>query len=90
MKHKVIYDRILVQRDPEPEPTSNVLMPHEVKKPPRTGVIQEIGPEVKYLKAGLRVTFNEYAGYYVQTTQELSDSDLISMREDEILTYIEE
>jgi co-chaperonin GroES (HSP10) len=90
MKHRVIYDRILVRRDPEPEETNHVLTPHDVKKPPRIGIIEDTGPEVKYLKIGMRVTFNEYAGYFVQINQELTESDLISMREDEILTYIEQ
>ena len=88
MKHKVIFDRILVRRDPEPDSFTNVLTPHDVKKPPKTGLIEDIGPEVRYLTIGMRVTFNEYAGYFVQTDQGLADPDLISMREDEVLTYI--
>jgi len=91
MKHHVIFDRILVRRDPEPENTSHILTPHDVKKPPRTGKIEDCGPEVRYLKLGMKVTFNEYAGYFVQSDpQDLEDPDLICMREDEVLTWFEE
>lgn len=89
MNHRVIFDRILVRRDPESDEEQVVLTPHDVKKLPRTGVILCIGPDVKYAKEDDHITFNEYAGYYVHTSQDLMESDLISMREDEILTIVE-
>lgn len=88
MNHKVIFDRILVKRDAEEE-DSTILVPEDVKKMPKTGTVVGIGPEVKYVKEDDRVTFNEYAGYFVHTTQDLAEPDLISMREDEVLTIIE-
>lgn len=90
MKYLVIFDRILVRRDPEVVNTTTVLMPHDVKKPPKTGLVIEVGPETKYIKTGARVVFSEYSGYYLQTTQDLEDPDLIVMREDEILAIIDE
>lgn len=90
MKYRTIYDRILVKRDPETENESTIFLPNDVKKLPRTGIVLCVGPEAKYLKDGDRVTFNEYAGYFVQITQDLAESDLISMREDEVTSVIEE
>ena len=85
MPYRVLFDRILVRRDPEQENETGVLMPHDVKKPPKIGVVLNTGAEVKYLKVGDRIIFSEYSGYYLQTNSDLCDPDLIVMREDEIL-----
>jgi len=83
-KYKVLGERVLVQRDTNTE-TSHVLMPHNVKKKPKTGVILGIGSKVEFVEVGQRVVFNEYAGYALDVTQDLEESTMIVMREDEIL-----
>jgi len=92
MQYKVLFDRILVKRDspPDEEMENTILMPHDVKKPPQMGIIIDIGSEVKYAKKDDRIAFNQYAGYFLHTTQDLAEPDLIVMREDEILAIIEE
>ena len=84
MGFRVIYDRVLVKRDSKVE-TSHLMIPDKVKKAPRTGVILSVGDEVKYVKVGDHIVFNEYAGQYLEPTQDLIESDFIVMREDEVL-----
>ena len=81
---RVLGERILVQRDPMPE-ESHVLMPHDVKKKPVSGTVLAVGKDVKEVLINDRVWFNEYAGYFFEETRDLVESDLIVMREDEIL-----
>lgn len=83
-KFKVIYDRVLIKRDGKVE-TSHLMIPDNVKKSPRTGVVISTGEEVKYIEVGNRVVFSEYAGHFLDATQDLTESDLIVMREDEVL-----
>lgn len=83
-KFRVIYDRVLVKRDAKKE-TSHLMIPDKVKKVPRTGVILAAGDEVKYVKVGDHVVYNQYAGQFLEHSQDLTDSDLIVMREDEVL-----
>lgn len=84
MGFRVIYDRVLVKRDSKVE-TSHLMIPDKVKKAPRTGVILSVGDEVKYVAVGDHVVFSEYAGHFLEPSQDLIESDLIVMREDEIL-----
>lgn len=83
-KFRVIYDRVLVKQDAKKE-TSHLMIPDKVKKPPRTGVILSVGDEVKYVVVGDNIVFSQYAGQFLEPTQDLTESDLIVMREDEIL-----
>jgi len=85
MRYRVFGERILVQRDVKKEATSHIMMPTNVEKKPCVGTILCVGDKVKCVKEGERVYFNEYAGYFLETTQDLEESDLIVMREDEIL-----
>lgn len=84
MKYRVLGERVLIQRDP-PEEDGHILMPHNVKKKPKTGIVLSVGPNIKEVKVGDRVAFNEYAGYFLETSQDFEESDLIVMRQDEIL-----
>ena len=61
------------------------MVPTEVKRPARSGVIKEIGELVVRVKIGERIYFSEYSGQYVHITNDLSDPDYIVMLEDEIL-----
>lgn len=86
MNVRTIGDKILVQRDPKEEPQAgHLLLPDEVKKPPRTGTVLAVGDEVTCIVVGEKVFFHEYAGHFLKESQDLEESDLIVMREDEIL-----
>jgi co-chaperonin GroES (HSP10) len=85
MSYRVIFDKILVKRDPKTENPNALLIPDEVKKEPSSGEILAVGNEVKYVSGGERIYFSPYAGFFLETTQDLQESDLIVMREDEIL-----
>jgi co-chaperonin GroES (HSP10) len=84
IKYQVLGERVLVQRDKNEE-KSHVLMPHNVKKKPKTGTVLGVGDKVEYVQTGDRVVFNEFAGYFLDTNLDFEESDLIVMREDEIL-----
>ena len=84
-KYRVLGERVLIQRDPEEE-QGYVLMPVNVKKKPKSGVVLSIGSKVtEEIAVGDRVAFNEFAGYFLETSTDLEESDLIVMRQDEIL-----
>jgi co-chaperonin GroES (HSP10) len=84
MKYRVLGESILVKRDPSAE-EGDVLMPHNVKKKPKSGVVLSVGKKVEEVVVGERVWFNEYAGYFLEENEDLEESDLIVMREDEVL-----
>lgn len=83
---QVIADKILVRRDPLPE-DGHVLMPVNVKKKPVSGDVLIVGKDVKEIKPGFRVWFNEYAGNFFEESRDLEESELIVMREDEVLVF---
>jgi len=87
MKYQVLGERVLVERDinDQGQGANAVLMPHNVKKKPKTGVVLNVGDKVEYIKVGDRIVFNEFAGYFLETSLNLEESDLIVMREDEVL-----
>ena len=89
-RYRALGETVLVRRDPEAAQGS-VLMPVNVKKKPRSGVVLSIGPGVTYnVAVEDRIFFNEYAGYLLETTEDLEESDLIVLRQDEILVVEEE
>lgn len=81
----VLGSKILVKRDPIAE-QDGLYIPDEVRKPPRTGVVIGVGPKTDDVFIGDKIVFHEYAGYFLETTQDLSQSDLIVLRDsDELL-----
>ena len=83
-KFRVINDRVLVKQDAKIE-TSHLMIPDKVRKPPTTGVVLSIGQDVNYVKVGDRIAYHKYAGHFLEFSQDLTESDLIVMREDEVL-----
>lgn len=89
MKFRVIGEKILVQRDSKEE-FEGLVVPDAVQRPPRCGRVLAVGDEVTRIKVGEKVYFHEYAGQFLEATQDLEESDLIVMREDEVLTVLVE
>ena len=85
MVYRVLGDKVLVRRDAEDNNEGGLLLPSEVKKAPRVGEVVSVGEEVTRVTPGERVVFHEYAGHFLKVDQNLDESDLIVMREDEIL-----
>jgi co-chaperonin GroES (HSP10) len=86
MNFRVIGERILVKRDAiNDEPTGGLILPDKVVSPPRSGVVITVGEEVTHVKEGERIFFSEYAGNFLKTNNDLEESELIVMREDEVL-----
>ena len=85
MDYRVLGDKVLVRRDPESIREGSLLLPSEVIKAPRVGEVISVGEEVARVKLGERVVFHEYAGHFLKVDQDLDETDLIVMREDEIL-----
>lgn len=85
-KYTVFGDRILVKLAQQTQNTEGgLLLPNEVKRPPRHGHILEVGDKVLYLKKSDKIYFNEYSGQALHLTDDLVEPDLIVMREDEVL-----
>lgn len=85
MKYKVTGDRILVQRHSVQEEEGGLLLPEKVKKRPHSGKVLTIGQEVTSIAVGDVVYFSEYAGHFLDIKNDFEESDLLVMREDEVL-----
>ena len=85
MEYRVLGDKVLVRRDPERSQEGGLLLPSDVIKAPRVGEVLSTGEEVIRIVVGDRVVFHEYAGHFLKADQNLVETDLIVMREDEIL-----
>lgn len=78
--------KILIKRTAIKE--QDLLIPDNVRKPPSTGTVLEIGPKVTFVKPGDLVVFSRYAGMSLENEESLQESDYIVLDEDEILTKI--
>jgi len=82
MTYKILGMKILIKRDPVLE-QDGLYIPDDVRKPPRTGRVLSVGPLVTNVFVGERVVISEYAGNFLETTQDLTPSDLIVLRDHE-------
>lgn len=64
--NSVLGARILVKPDNHEEKSGPLYIPEGFKQPPCTGVIMEVGPDVKDLKQGERILYSLYAGTYLE------------------------
>ena len=84
--YRVLCDKILVLRDPKQETmTGGIILTDDLAKPPRSGEVLAVGDLVTRVAVGERVVFSEYAGYFLDVSQDLAESDYIVMRVDEVL-----
>lgn len=88
-KYRVIGERILVQRFPAMEDDGGLLIPEKVKKRPYKGTVLAVGDEVTKISVGEVVNFSEYAGNFLEKS-DFEESDLIVMRQDEVLAVEDE
>ena len=96
MSIRPLYDRVVVRRNAEEEPTAGgILLPGSAKEKPNQGEVIAIG-EGKVLengdirplavKVGDTVVFGQYAG---SNTIEMDGEELIIMGESEIFAIVE-
>ncbi len=96
MKIKPLHDRVIVKRiEEEGKTKGGIIIPDHAKEKPIEGIVVAVGkgktakagklikPDVK---TGDRILFGKYSG----TEVKLDGSDLLIMREDDILGIIEE
>lgn len=92
-KYRMLGKRILVRRDPPDESGGMILLPDEVRKPPRWATVEAIGPEVNNVKVGDRVAIHEYSGVYLEVSDLASvenSSDLIVLQDHEEILAVKE
>lgn len=69
---KPLGNRILVQPDEVASETeTGLIIPDTSMETPKTGLVLEVGPEVKTIKSGDRVAFSEHAGSKVKIDGEV-------------------
>ena len=85
MKYKVTGDRLLVKRQSVEQDEGGLLIPEKVKKRPHSGEILAIGKDVTEVAIGQTVFFSEYAGHFLDLNNDFTETDLLVMREHEVL-----
>ena len=69
---KPLGNRILVQPDEVASETdTGLIIPDTSMETPKTGLVLEVGPDVKTIKSGDRVAFSEHAGSKVKIDGEV-------------------
>ena len=67
MNIKPLKERVLVERKPQEEKTAGgIYIPDTAKEKMQEGTIVAVGPEVKDLKAGDKVLFENYSGTEIE------------------------
>jgi len=87
-QYQVLGERVLVKKETNKQVSGSLLVPDEAKKSGQLclkGVIIAIGTKVEHVRLGDVVFFSNYAGQFLQLEDSFDDTDLIVMREDEIL-----
>ena len=95
MKIRPLQDRILVKRvEAEEKTESGIIIPDTAKEKPQRGEVIAVGPGkmlengsklTPTVKPGDKILFSKYAG----TEIEISNEELLIMREDDILGVLE-
>jgi chaperonin GroES len=96
MKFRPLHDRVVVKRiDPEEKSAGGIIIPDTAKEKPSQGEITAVGPGGRDengnlipidLKIGERVLFGKWSG----TEVVLDGSDLLIMKESDIMGVLEE
>lgn len=86
MNFKPLFDRVLVQREPEMAVTSGgIIIPDTSKERPMQGEVVSIGFDVKNVMPGDRVLARKFAGYDIK----LDGIDYLIIVESDILGVVD-
>ncbi len=84
MTFQVMGDRIAVRPDEKPKQIGSIAVAESVALVPTNGTIVQVGPEVGYYEAGMRVAFPERAGTLIR----LDEVDLRVLDPSEVLCLL--
>ena len=100
MKHRPLYDRVLVRRDdPETETAGGLHIPDMHTEKQQIATVMAVGegrilPDGKIkplmVKVGDRVLLGKYSGTIIQNPDDPNDNLTVMLREEEILGRIDE
>lgn len=85
MNVKPLKDRLFVRYSEEEERTAGGLyIPDSAKEKPQRGIVEEIGSEVKDIKANDKILFDKYSGSKIT----IDDVEYLIIKEDDVLAIL--
>lgn len=97
-KVRPLGDRVIIKRKKAEEKIGSIIVPDAAKEKPLEGEVIAVGPG-KFLDSGVRVEptvkvgdrvlFSKYAGQERGSRYDVSESDQVILREDDIIGIIE-
>lgn len=89
MNYEVFGKKVLIRKSKVKEESGDgFVIPEAVRKPPSTGIVCGVGPDVTFVKEGDSVVFSRYAGMFLEDTESLEESEIIVLEEEEILVKV--
>jgi chaperonin GroES len=87
MKIRPLKDRVVVKyaEDSLEKTAGGIYVPDVAKEKPQRGTVEAVGAEVKEVKAGNKVLFDQYSGSKVK----IDDTEYLIIKEEELLGIIE-
>jgi chaperonin GroES len=87
MKIRPLKDRVVIQysADSLEKTAGGLFVPDVAKEKPQKGTVTAVGSEVKEVKAGNTVMFDQYSGSKVK----IDDLEYLIVKEEEILGIVE-
>ena len=82
MKLKPIKDNVHVKVTAAATKIGKIILPDEAKKPPSSGAVLAIGPDVEGIKVGDVIWYSSYSGHNV------TDDELVMSAEDVLAVEI--
>ena len=84
MALKPLKDRIVAKVEKPAEKTASGILLGEAKEKPAYAVVESVGPEVKEVKKGDKIVYQEYS----TTEVKVDDNDYIILKEEDVLATL--
>jgi len=87
MKIRPLKDRVVIKysADSLEKTAGGIYVPDVAKEKPQQGTVEAVGSDVKEVKAGNKVLFDQYSGSRVK----IDDIEYLIVKEEELLGIIE-